>query len=373
LKWLKNDLRKDYSVPLLLSGAEVESLLNIGMAVEACEEAFRALAFGDAINRPRTHTFLPSRRPGSVYMFKSMEGGVLPLGVYGIRLSSDHLQEAEREGTRRREKLKTLPGGKYLGLIFLFSLDDGRLTSIMPDSFIARMRTGAKNGVGAKYLARKDASVMGLLGCGWQAGAQLMAHKAVRPLKEVRVFSPTREKRETFAREMSAALDIPVVAVSAAGETMRGADIVVTATNATQPVLIADRLEPGMHLAHIQGRELDPEVVRRADVIVTRAKVAPSIDFYPQHLGKAIQSFLVRKSPEKIRAGDSHDLLEIIRGDFPGRTNDRQITLFGGSEEDGAVHGMLLAATAAAVERKAREKGVGRELPLDWFLEETPP
>ena len=360
-------------MPLLLSGAEVEKLLDMEMAVTACEEAFRALASGEAINRPRTHTFLPSRRPDAFYMFKSMEGGVLPLGVYGIRLSSDHLQSVEREGTSRREKLRTLPGGKYLGLIFLFSLDDGSLTSIMPDSYIARMRTGAKNGVGAKYLARKNSSVMGLLGCGWQAGAQLMAHRAVLPLKEVRVFSPTKARREAFAREMSSLLGISVIPVGSAMEAMRGADVVVTATNATEPVLKAEGLEAGMHLSHIQGRELDPEVVRRADVVVARARVAPSMDFYPESLREKIKSFLVKKSSEKIFSGHGHDLLEIIRGEFPGRTDDRQITLFGGGEESGAVQGMLLAATAALVERKARVEGVGRELPLDWFLEETPP
>ena len=97
-------------MPLLLNSQEVESLLTMEMAVDACEAAFRALAVDEAVNRPRTHTFLPCRRSDSVYMFKSMEGGVLPLGVYGIRLSSDHLQEVEREGTKRREKLRTLPG-----------------------------------------------------------------------------------------------------------------------------------------------------------------------------------------------------------------------------------------------------------------------
>ena len=361
-------------MPLLLNSQEVESLLTMEMAVDACDTAFQALASHEAVNRPRTHTFLPSQRSDSVYMFKSMEGGVLPLGVYGIRLSSDHLKEVEREGTKRREKLRTLPGGKYLGLIFLFSIEDGSLTSIMPDSYIARMRTGAKNGVGARYLARKDSSIMGLLGCGWQAGAQLLAHKAVRPLEEVRVFSPTRENREAFAREMSAKMQIAVTAVDSRILAMRGADIVITATNALEPVLKADGLEPGMHLSHIMGRELDPEVALRADVVVGRAKGAPNIDFYPQPIRERIKTFLTRTLPSKNREASAHDLLDIIRGDFPGRTDERQITLFGGSgEEDGSIQGMLLSATAAAVERKAREQHIGRELPLEWFLEDTPP
>ncbi len=361
-------------MPLLLNSQEVESLLTMDMAVDACDIAFRALASNEAVNRPRTHTFLPSPQSDSVYLFKSMEGGVLPLGVYGIRLSSDHLREAEKEGTKRREKLRTLPGGKYLGLIFLFSIEDGSLTSIMPDSYIARMRTGAKNGVGARYLSRKDSRVMGLLGCGWQAGAQLLAHKAVRPLEKVRVYSPTRENREAFAREMSQKLQINVKAVDTRLAAMHGADIVITATNALEPVLKADGLEPGMHLSHIMGRELDPEVALRADVVVGRARGAANIDFYPQPLKDKVKSFLTRAHPGKNKGNKSHDLLDVIRGDFPGRTDDRQITLFGGSgEEEGSIQGMLLSATAAAVERKAREQHVGQEIPLEWFLEDTPP
>ena len=127
-------------------------------------------------------------------MFKSMEGGVPSLGVYGIRLSSDHLGASAKEGTLRRVKYPVLPGNKYLKSILLFAIKDGSLIAILPDSYIARMRTGAKNGVGAKYLSRRNSQVLGLLGAGWQAGAQLMAHSAVRTIRERCAFSARREK-----------------------------------------------------------------------------------------------------------------------------------------------------------------------------------
>jgi len=359
-------------MPLLLNSSEVEQILTMKMAIEACEEAFQGLASGVAVNRPRTHTFLPTQDRQSIYMFKSMEGGVPSLGVYGIRLSSDHLGSATEEGTVRRIKYPMLPGNKYLGIILLFAIKDGSLIAIVPDSYIARMRTGAKNGVGAKYLSRRNSQVLALLGAGWQAGAQLMAHLAVRAIREVRVFSPTRDRREKFAREMSQTLGLPVRSVEKAEEAVRSADIVAVATNAQEPVLRADWLEPGMHISHIQSREIDPEVFRRADVVVKRASGASNMDFFPPSIREEVKPFLVKKQPSA-EGKRGLDFLDILRGDFAGRENDQQVTVFGGGEEDASIQGVLLAATAGAVYEHAKTQGLGQELPLDWFLEETPP
>ena len=359
-------------MPLLLNSSEVEKILTMKMAIEACEEAFQGLAKGVAVNRPRTHTFLPTPDSDRIYLFKSMEGGVPRLGVYGIRLSSDHLGATAKEGTLRRIKYPVLPGNKYLGIILLFAIKDGSLIAIVPDSYIARMRTGAKNGVGAKYLSRRNSQVLGLLGAGWQAGAQLMAHSAVRTIREVRVFSPTREKREKFAREMSETLGLTVRAVEKPEEAVRGADIVAVATNAQEPVLRADWLEPGMHISHIQSREIDPEVFRRADVVVKRASGASNMDFFPPSIREEVKPFLISKQPSAEEKG-TLDFLDILKGDVAGRENDRQVTVFGGGEEDASIQGVLLAATAGSVYKQAKEQGLGQEIPLDWFLEETPP
>ena len=359
-------------MPLLLNSSEVEKTLTMEMAIEACEEAFQGMARGEAVNRPRTHTFLPTPDARGVYMFKSMEGGVPSLGVYALRMSSDHMGTSSEKGVTRRIKYPTLPGNKYLGLILLFAIQDGSLMAILPDSYVARMRTGAKNGVGAKYLSRSSSRVLGLLGAGWQAGAQVLAHCIVRDVKEVRVYSPTQGRRERFAAEMAERLGILVRAVSSAEESARGADIVAVATNAQEPALHARLLEPGMHISHIQSREIDPEVYERADVVVKKASGPANMDFYPSILREEEKAFLVQKQPiaeEKAK----HDLLEILRGDFKGRRSDDEITIYGGGEEDSSIQGSLLAATAFAVYNKAREMGLGREIPLDWFLQETSP
>src|SRR6202012_678756 len=100
-----------------------------------------------------------------------------------------------------REKVPSA-NGRYVGLVLLFSTENGAPLAIMPDGVMQRMRVGAANGLGVKYLARKDAKTVGILGSGWQAGAQLMAVCAVRDIETIRCFSPDREHRETFAREM---------------------------------------------------------------------------------------------------------------------------------------------------------------------------
>ena len=90
-----------------------------------------------------------------------------------------------------REKVPAAPGNRYAGLVLLFSAENGEPLAILPDGVMQRMRVGAANGLGIKYLARKNASTVGILGSGWQAGTQLMAACAVRDIKPIRCFSPT--------------------------------------------------------------------------------------------------------------------------------------------------------------------------------------
>src|SRR6201999_3677433 len=98
----------------------------------------------------------------------------------------------------------TAQGTRWCGLALLFTVDTGEPLAILPDGVMQRMRVGAANGLGVKYLARKDACSVGILGCGWQAGTQLMAACATRTITAIRCFSPTKDRRESFAREMTA-------------------------------------------------------------------------------------------------------------------------------------------------------------------------
>ena len=146
-------------------------------------------------------------------------------GVGAVRINSDIIRFPKRGNTIVREKVPAAPGNRWVGLVLLFSVDNGEPLAIMPDGVMQRMRVGATNGLGIKYLARKDAETVGILGSGWQAGAQLMAACAVRDIKQIRCFSPTRENREAFAAEMSDTLGVEVTPVEQPEDAIKGADI----------------------------------------------------------------------------------------------------------------------------------------------------
>src|SRR5712691_13141127 len=118
-----------------------------------------------------------------------------------------------------------------------------------------RMRVGAANGLGIKYLARGNASSVGILGSGWQAGAQLMAACAVRDIATIRCFSPNPQSREAFASEMSALLGVEVIPVGQPEEAIKGADIAMCATNSIDHIFFEHWIEPGMHVTSIKRPE----------------------------------------------------------------------------------------------------------------------
>ena len=140
---------------------------------------------------------------------------------------------------------------------------------ICPDGVMQRMRVGATSAVAAKYLAKKNAKTATIIGSGWQAGSQLLGLDAAFDLKDIRVFSPRKETREAFAKEMSEKLGKEVRPCATGAEACKGSDIVACATNAVQPVFFKQWLEPGMHLGAIRpaATEIDRPVWESIDVI----------------------------------------------------------------------------------------------------------
>ena len=188
---------------LILSNDDVDKLVTMPECIDVLEEAYIELADGRGISRTRSDCITPTAgHPDALYSLKSMDGVVPKLGVGVVRINSDIVSWPKRGNNVRREKLRAAPGGRYVGLVLLFSTDNGEPLAIFPDGVMQRMRVGAANGLGIKYLARKNAATVGILGSGWQAGAQLMAACAVRPITAIRCFSPNAENREAFARQM---------------------------------------------------------------------------------------------------------------------------------------------------------------------------
>ena len=209
-------------------------------------------------------------------------------------------------------------------LVPLFQVDSGELLALIEADYLGQIRTGAASGLATKLLARADASKIGIIGTGLQSRTQLHALALVRTITGVRAFSRTPEHRERFAKDMTAQLGFPVVAVASAQEAVRGADIVVTSTTSTEPVLDGSWLTPGMHINAIganfpQKHELDGTAVRRCDIIVADSREQSKIE-----AGDLIQMY----GDDKRRWDNVTELSEIVAGKAPGRSNPEQITLF---------------------------------------------
>jgi alanine dehydrogenase len=345
-------------VVLVLKNHELENLLPMAEEIEAIEQAFRELGEGKAMNAPRARLRTPWKEEGGQYYFNNIMGLVPGVKAMALRIDSSFSKEVEVAGTKRR-----VYPGDFIGLVFLFDMDTCELLAIMDDHHISALRVGATSGVAAKYLARKDASIMGLLGSGEQAKTQVTAHMAVRRLKKIKVYSPTKANREKFAREMSAATDIEVVPVASPEEAVRGSDIVSAATNTVDPVIQGRWLEEGMHVTSLVGgdrflprKELDDEAVKKAVLIV--------VGYKPQIFIDKQAEFHDRLERGIIKAEDLHELGELLTGKCRGRADNKEITLF----KNNTGMGIQFAATARKMYEKARQKGIGTELPLDLFM-----
>src|SRR4051812_43811611 len=151
---------------LILSNDDVEKLLSMPECMEALELAYADLAEGKGVSRLRSDSFTPTARGDALYSLKSMDGICPRLGVGAVRINSDIVTWPETGGKGRRVKVPSAPNQRYVGLVLLFSVDTGEPLAIMPDGVMQRMRVGAANGLGVKYLAREDARTIGILGSG---------------------------------------------------------------------------------------------------------------------------------------------------------------------------------------------------------------
>lgn len=354
---------------LLLSEADVERALDMRETIDALDESFRALDAGQAVNRPRSHSYnaLDGNRH---HLFKTMDGGVLPLGVHALRMSSDIVSEERSETGVKRVKIPAAPGERYVGLVVLFDIHRLVPTAIMPDGYLQRMRVGATSALAARHLARRDSTTVGLVGAGWQAGAQLLALAADRDLDEIKVYGPTAERVDGLIARLTEHIDARMRAVASAREAIEGMDIVALATNSMVPVIDGSWLAPGQHVGSVQGYELDDATFHRAHVIGVRSLEPSTYHYAP---GKApLEAKSEPEVEERIRA-KMVELGSIVSG-ARGRVDDAQITLFTGSHSGASSGlGIQFAAVGHAVATRARRLGLGQELPTDWFTQSGKP
>lgn len=315
---------------LFLKEEEVRRILSMDLALAAVEEALREYGEGRALNNPRQRLKLPGGT------FHLMAAARPARGVFGFKGYASF-------------------AGKTRFHFYLFSSVSGEILAVMECNFLGRQRTGAASGVATRYMAREDADVAAVLGTGRQARSQLEAVCAVRPVREVRAYSRSAEKRQAFAAAMTTVLGIPVTSASSAEAAVRGAGIVVTITKSSTPVLKGEWLAEGTHVNaagsnHLLRRELDEAAVERADLVVVDDADQARIE-----CGDLFASVESGRLPR----GRVRELGEVVCGRVAGRPAPGAITLFesqGLALEDVAV--------GALVYERARAAGLGIPLPF---------
>jgi ornithine cyclodeaminase/alanine dehydrogenase-like protein (mu-crystallin family) len=355
---------------LILSNADVEQLLTMRECIDALEDAYAELAEGRGVSRLRSDSFSPTSRDDALYSLKSMDGICPKLGVGAVRINSDIITWPQTGANARRVKVPAAPNQRYVGLVLLFSVENGEPLAIMPDGVMQRMRVGAANGLGVKHLARKDARHVGILGSGWQAGAQLMAVTTVRDIETISCFSPTRANREAFCAEMSTTLGVKVIPVDRPEDAIKGADIVMCASNTIDPIFFARWIEPGMHITSIKRPEIETAALKRCEVLVLHSHDPAPQQFYTKGV---VMPEVAMERGWKVASGLDFAALptlpELIARQAQGRAHDDQVTCF----INNVGLGYQFAAAGSVVYRKARASGTGHELPTDWFTEDVHP
>jgi alanine dehydrogenase len=357
---------------LLLSNDEVDRLLDMRECLDTLESAYRELGQGIGVTRTVSQVFTPTPHgEDALYSFKSMDGVAPFLEVAAIRLTSEILTwPKDDQGHARKIRIGAAPNGRFVGLVLLFSTRTGEPLAIFPDGVIQRLRVGATSGLAAKYLARADASEVAMLGCGWQAAAQVRAIVAVRKVAKVRCFSPNGARREAFAREMQEATGISVVACASPQQAVKGADVVMCATNSWSPVFFADWIEKGVHLSTVQHAELHPDVFKAADVLVAHYSGRPAVIDSSRGIEHAERTESLRRAVRAaIGEGTLPNLHDLILGRAAGRSSPGQVSAF----LNYVGLGYQFAVLGALVHRNARARGIGRDLPTDWFTEDVNP
>ncbi len=303
---------------LYLTESDVLALLSMSDCLTLMRSAFQRLASGEALNQPRRRLTLPTK--STLHYMAGSDGQYFGAKVYS-----------------------TNPGHKPHFLFLLYRATDAELLAIIEANHLGQIRTGAASGYATQLLARPESRTLAVIGSGFQARTQVTAIRAAMPdVDHIRVWSRSAEKREAFARECG------VEPAPTAEDAVRGADIVVTATNSAEPVIDSDWIAPGTHINGMgsnqaRRRELPTGLVRRADLLV-----ADSIEQSRMESGDLLLG-LEEKDWERVV-----ELKDVTAGRF-ARNRPADITVF---KSNGLAVEDVIA--AGWVFERAQQSGAGR-------------
>jgi ornithine cyclodeaminase/alanine dehydrogenase-like protein (mu-crystallin family) len=315
-------------VALILREADVQELIEMDDVIAAVTAAMKELGEGTAQNEPRRRAFAPGGLLN--VMFASYPGG----RCTGL-------------------KAYTVADGHVRFLVVLFGLD-GSLEALIEADFMGAYRTGAASAVAARALARPGPTTVAMIGAGWQAATQALAISRVLEIKELRVFSRHDDRLAEFAREQEGQLGVPTIAAGSAELAVRGADVVVTMTTSSTPVIEAAWVEPHALIIAAGSNwrnkaEVPPDLVEKARTVVVDQLAAAQLE--SGDLITAVEA-------GKFQWSRAVELAAVVAGKWQ-RPEGAGITLF-------ESHGLALwdLAAGSVVLAAAKERGFGEEVRL---------
>ncbi|MFP3908469.1 MAG: alanine dehydrogenase [Archaeoglobaceae archaeon] len=317
-----------------LKGDDVEEVLEMGEVIESVESAFHYYGLG--------RVQMPSK---SYLYFDKYNGDLRTMPAYipdkdeaGVKIVNSHPQNPSRG----------LP--TVLAIYVLNDPATGKPLAMMNATYLTDIRTGAGSAVAAKYLARKDSKVLGIIGCGRQSRTQLAAINELFDLEEVLIADKSREQCDMFIKEMGNKIGVEIKSVDL--EEGCTADIITTTTPVKKPILKSEWIEEGAHINAIGAdapgkQELEAGILRRARIVADSREQA-------YHSGE----INVPLSKGDISREDVYaELGEIVAGKRPGRERDEEITIF-----DSTGMAVQDVAVAALAYRKSVERNMGNRL-----------
>ncbi|MEK6562897.1 MAG: ornithine cyclodeaminase family protein [Candidatus Binatota bacterium] len=365
------------AMTLILSNDDVKSVLTMKTTMKALEVAYRQMSRREAVCRPRIDIQIPTKDPQKIYQWGTMEGGSIS-GYFAIRMKSDVVYERKYGGARTQEKYCVRPG-KFCGLILLINIQNGEPLALINDGNLQHMRVGADSAIGVKYMARKDATVVGMIGSGGMARSHAESFLLARKIKKIQVYSPTRAHREEYAREIAGKFGIEVTPLDNPRDVYKGAHIVAGCTDSAVPIIIGKWLEEGTHVTCVGGKP-DNETLKRIDVSLRLGTAPapwglPEFNLADEHITyaavpKSNAGFKMKPRGQRGHGVVVEDravfLAELLSGKKKGRKSPKQITY----SERGNVQGAQFFAVAGKVYELAKAKGLGREIPTEWLLQD---
>jgi alanine dehydrogenase len=324
---------------LVLSEQQVQSLIDIDELIDALAQAHVQYSTGNAVMPVRLVVPLPQIQ-GRI---TSMPGFLTEDKALGMKVVT-YFQDNPKNN---------LPA--ILATIMLFSAETGKIIATMDGSYITAIRTACASALATKALANPQTVALGILGAGVQARTHIQALIRVRKIEKIKLYSPSGASAAAVKKEMESQLKCAIDVANSAEEAVRGADLVVTATTAKEPILRSAWLKPGVHINAVGShrpdlREIDGATLARAKIIVD------SRDAIMAECGDILLALKEKSIAENAIHAEIGEVLAKVKA---GRTDQNEITLYKSV-------GIAIQDVAAAnlVYRKALDKGVGTTVEL---------